>query len=111
MIKNKLKEFLSELEKFKVQIVLVLDYKERNNCKIFHSSTILIASYIDDTFKSMHQCIMTKIKNWIKRLDCLKCNYKAQFLSVSIKNKQHQKMGIISNFIQTKYYIFREYKQ
>ena len=87
MIKNKLKEFLSELEKFKVQIVLVLGYKERNNCKIFHSSTILIASYIDDTFKSMHQCIITKIKNWIKRLDCLKCNYKARFLSVSIENK------------------------
>ena len=34
MIKNKLKELVSELKKFKVQIMLVLDYKKRNDCKI-----------------------------------------------------------------------------
>ena len=38
MIKHKLEELLSELKKFKVQTVLVLDYKKRNDCKIFHSS-------------------------------------------------------------------------
>ena len=36
MIKNKLKELLSELKKFKVQTILVLNYKERNDCKIFY---------------------------------------------------------------------------
>ena len=44
MIKNKLKELLSELEKFKVQAILFLDYKKRNNRKIFLSSAKLIAS-------------------------------------------------------------------
>ena len=64
MIKNKLKELLSELKKFKVQTILVLDYKKRNDRKIFHSSAKLIASDsdIDEAFKSMHQSIMTKIK-------------------------------------------------
>ena len=36
MIKNKLKEMLSELKKFKVQAILILDYKKRNDAKIFH---------------------------------------------------------------------------
>ena len=44
MIENKLKQLFSELKKFKVQTILVLDYKKRNDCKIFHSSTKLIAS-------------------------------------------------------------------
>ena len=43
VIKNKLKELLSDLKKFKVQAVLVLDYKKRNNGKIFDSRTKLIA--------------------------------------------------------------------
>ena len=49
-------------EKFKVQVILVLDYKKRNDRKILHSSTKLIASDsdIDEAFKSMHQTIMTK---------------------------------------------------
>ena len=66
MIKNKLKELLSELKKFKVQTILVLDYKERNDCKIFHASAKLIASDSDivEAFKSMHQSIITKIKNY-----------------------------------------------
>ena len=66
VIKNKLKGFLNELKKFKVQTVLVLDYKKRKGCQIFHLSTKLTASDsdIDEAFKSMHQSIMTKIKNY-----------------------------------------------
>ena len=45
--KIKLKEQLSEFKKFKVQTILVLDYKERNDCKVIHSSTKLIASDSD----------------------------------------------------------------
>ena len=36
VIRYKLKEFLSELKKFKVQAVLVLDCKKRIDRKIFH---------------------------------------------------------------------------
>ena len=66
VIKSQLKELLSELKKFKVQTVLVLDYSKRNGRKIFHSSTKLTASDsdTDEAFKSMHQSIMTKIKNY-----------------------------------------------
>ena len=66
MIRNKSKELLSGLKKFKVQTILVLDYKKRNDNKIFHSSAKLIASDsdIEKTFKSMHQNLMTKIKNY-----------------------------------------------
>ena len=65
-IKNKLKELLNELKKFKVQAILVLDYKKRNDRKIFHSNAKLIASDSDivEAFKSMHQNVMTKIKNY-----------------------------------------------
>ena len=72
VIKNKLKELLSELKKFKVQTILVLDYKKRNDRKIFHSSAKLIASDsdIDEAFKSMHQSIMTKIKSYASE-DCI----------------------------------------
>ena len=56
MIKNKLKNLLSELKKFNVQAILVLDYKKRNDRKFFHSRAQLIASdsVIDEAFKSMH---------------------------------------------------------
>ena len=66
MIKNKLKELLSGLKKTKVQTLLVIGYKKRNDHKIFHSSTKLIASdsEIDEAFKFMHQNIMTKTKNY-----------------------------------------------
>ena len=66
MTKNKLKEFLNELKKFKVQAILVLDYKKRDNCKIFYSSAKLIAnnSDIDAAFKSVHQSIMAQIKHF-----------------------------------------------
>ena len=43
VIKDKLKELLNELKNFKVQTVLLLDYKKRNDGKIFHSSPKLIA--------------------------------------------------------------------
>ena len=64
-IKNKLKELLSELKKFKAQTILVWEYKETNGHQlVFHSSTKLIASDsdIDEVFRSMYQSIMTKIK-------------------------------------------------
>ena len=38
VIKNKLKELLNWLKKFKVQALLVLAYNKRNDHKIFHSS-------------------------------------------------------------------------
>ena len=54
------------MKKFKVKSILVLDYKKRNYHKIFHSSAKLIASNsdIEETLKSMHQSIMTKIINY-----------------------------------------------
>ena len=77
MIKNKLKALLNELKKFKVQTILVLDYKKRNDSKMFHSSAKLIASNSDndEAFKSMHQSIITKIKNACE--DWIVLNYKA----------------------------------
>ena len=66
IIKYKLKELLNGLKKFKVLTILVLDYKKRNNRKIFHSSTKVITSdlYINEAFEYMYQSIMTKIKNY-----------------------------------------------
>ena len=68
-IKSKLKQWLSELKIFKVQTILVLEYKKINDRKIFHSSTKLIASDpdIDEAFKSMHQGIMTQITNYASK--------------------------------------------
>ena len=37
MINNKLKELLSELKKFTVQKILIVEHKKRNDCKIFYS--------------------------------------------------------------------------
>ena len=72
LIKNKLKELLIEWKKFEVKAVLVVDYKKRNEHKILHSSTKLIASDsdIDEAFKSMHRSIMTKIENYVFE-DCI----------------------------------------
>ena len=55
------------MKNFKGQTWLVLDYKKRNDCKIFHSSAKVIASDsdIDEALKSIHQSIMTKIKNYV----------------------------------------------
>ena len=68
MIKNELKEFLSELKKFKVQPVLVLDYEKGNHHKILHSNAKLTAndSDTDEAFKPMRQNIMTKVKNYAR---------------------------------------------
>ena len=65
LIKNKSKELLNEMKKFKVQIIF-LDYQTRNDHKIFHSNAYLIASNsdIDKAFKSMDQNVMTKIKTY-----------------------------------------------
>ena len=54
-----------ELKKINVQSILVLEYKKRNDHKVFHSSIKLTGndSGTDKAFKSMHQSIMTKIKN------------------------------------------------
>ena len=63
---TKLKELLSELKKFKVQSILVLEHRKRNDHKTFHSSVKLTASDSDideASFKSIHQSIMTEIKN------------------------------------------------
>ena len=60
-IKNKFKELLLVLKKFKVLIILVSDYKKRNDCKIFHWSAEVIASNsdIEEALKCLHQSIMT----------------------------------------------------
>ena len=64
IIKDNLKELVSDLKKFKVQSILVLQYKKRNNCKIFHSSVKLITSDPEnvEAFKSMPQSTMWKMK-------------------------------------------------
>ena len=66
VIKNKLKELLIEVKNFNVQTILVLDYKKRNDRKIFYSCAKQIASDLDieEAFKSMYRSIMTKIKNY-----------------------------------------------
>ena len=53
------------MKKFRVQSVLVLNYKKRSDHKIFRSRAKLINndSNTDDAFEYMHQSIMTKIKN------------------------------------------------
>ena len=65
-IENKLKELLSKFKKSEVETISFLGYKKGNNCKIFHSCTKLIASNLDldKSFKSMHQRVITKIKNY-----------------------------------------------
>ena len=71
MIKNKLKELLSKLKKFKVQTIFFLAFEKRNHRKIFHSSVKLIAtdSGIDEACNSMHQRIITKIiKNMLLKI-------------------------------------------
>ena len=57
---------MNELKKFKVQTLLVLNYKKINDHEIFHSCTKLITrdSDIDEVSIFMHQSIMTKIKNY-----------------------------------------------
>ena len=71
MIKNKLKELLSKLKKFKVQTTFFLAFEKRNHRKIFHSSVKLIATDldIDEACKSTNQSIITKaIKNMLLKI-------------------------------------------
>ena len=77
------------MKKSKVQLILVLEYKKRNDPKIFHLSVKLTASdsEIVEAFKSMHQSIITIIKNcaskdWVVIETTVK--FKLTFLSVSI---------------------------
>ena len=116
VIKNILKELLSELKKFKVETILVLDYKKRNDCKIFHSNAKLIASDsdIEEAFKSIHQSNMTKIKNYAGE-DCIVLDVIIKtiliFLSVSIRRINSIKNGNNKNFIGRLNLSFRRYKQ
>ena len=89
-IKTKIKELLENFKKIKVQTVIVLGYKKRNDCKIFHSCTKLTAihSDIDEAFKSMDQSVMTKIKNYVcKDWIVLDAVIMQRFLSVSIRRE------------------------
>ena len=79
-------------KKFKVQTILDLDYNKRNHCKLFYSSTKLIAndSNIYDAFKSMYQSIVTRIENCADKnlivLDVfVKHSTVLRFLSFSIR--------------------------
>ena len=67
MIKNKFKKLLSKLKKFKVQTILVLDCKERNDRIIFHSSAKLTVSDSDigETIKFMHQKVVKFGLSWM----------------------------------------------
>ena len=68
-------ELLSNLKKFKVQTILILECKIINYHKIFHSITEIIISD-SSKYASKHY----DKKNYAsKRLDCLRCNYKAQY--------------------------------
>ena len=73
IFKNKLKELLSELKKFQVQSILLLEYK-KNGHKIFHSKAKVIASDsdINETFKSMHESIMKKSQTLLAKIGLLK---------------------------------------
>ena len=72
-----------------------LDYKKRNDRKIFDSSPKLIASDsdIDETFKSMHQSITTKTKSYACKdqifLDVIIKNNIKIFYQQYKENKQH----------------------
>ena len=69
MIKSKFKELVSELKKLKVHTILVLDYNKRNDRKIFHSSTKLIASVI--IYASKYWIILEVVtKSSIKIFEC-----------------------------------------
>ena len=59
---------LSDLKKFKVQAILVLDYKKRNDHKIFHliAKPTVCDWDIEEAFESMHQSIMINVsKDWV----------------------------------------------
>ena len=59
MIKNKFKEFLNELKKLKVQIILVLHSKKKNDCKMLCSNAKLIPSDSEIDIKDLNPRIKT----------------------------------------------------
>ena len=91
------------MKNFEFQTILILDYRKRNDGKIFHSSAKLITSDsdIDEAFKSMHQVIMKKkktcpCKNWID-LDIFIKHSILIFKDFYKENRYHEKLEIISN--------------
>ena len=54
MIKNKLKQFLNELKKFKVQAVLALDYKKE---RIKKSPIQVLNKLLEAFMKNVDPCI------------------------------------------------------
>ena len=60
---------LSDLKKFKVQAILVVDYKKRNDHKIFHliAKPTVCDWDIEEAFESMHQSIMIKSKKYVSK--------------------------------------------
>ena len=64
-IKNKLKELLNDLKKFRVKRILVLVYRKRNHCKIFHSSAKRIDSdsNIDEASNPCIKALLRKGRN------------------------------------------------
>ena len=53
------------MKKFKVQTLIFLHYKKKkNDHRIFHLSTKLIARDSDEGFKPLYQNIMKKINNY-----------------------------------------------
>ena len=73
IIINKLKVLLGELEDFKIQTVLNVEFKKivdhKPMRKFFYLITILTAndSDIDKAFGLLNQSIVTKIKNYLSR--------------------------------------------
>ena len=65
IIENEFKILLNEWKNFKIQSVLALQCKKRNDRKIFHASFKLIGSDsgVYAPFKFMYQNIISKIKN------------------------------------------------
>ena len=56
MIKNNIKELLSELKKFKFQAEPILEYKKRNDCKTFHWSANIILPVFQKLMKHLYVC-------------------------------------------------------
>ena len=60
---------LSDLKRFKVQARLVLDYKKRNDHKIFHLiAKLTVCDWdIEEAFECMHQSTMKKSKKYVSK--------------------------------------------
>ena len=72
MHKRKLKELLIKWKTFKVQTILVLKYKQKTDCKIFHSSAKLIAKK-ETLMKHLNPCIkvLKKLKILLAKIGLL----------------------------------------